>query len=216
MTVSVGTLAAAVLLTVTTATPAPANEGWRLDLGAGASALALDDGLADYRWDVQPSAALQLHAAALRNRWSLGVNLQTTSTVQQTGIPGETVAPEVALHSLELQASWRIAQWQGIQLWGQAHGGRLLMRYEPDQLLLNAPGVGEPVAIDFSAVNEWTGGFAASLRREFFSNFALAAELRHSSFALDASHRRGDEIVQQREGFNNWSLGLSASWLLDL
>jgi hypothetical protein len=209
-------LAALVLLLVASATPAPADDGWRLDLGAGASALVFDEGLANYRWDVQPATALQMHASALRNRWALGLNLQTTSTVQHSGVPGETVAPHVALHSLELHASWRIVQWQGIQLWGQAHGGRMLMRYEPDQLIFSAPGGGRPITVDFAPVNEWTGGLAASLRREFFSNLALAAQLTLSSFALDTSHRSGDEIIQQREGFHNWSLGISASWLLDL
>ncbi|RKZ13110.1 hypothetical protein DRQ32_02315 [bacterium] len=213
---AVGILAALALLLVAPATAAPADDGWRLDLGAGASALVFDEELANYRWDVQPTAALQLHASALRSRWALGLNVQTTSTVQQSGIPGETIAPQVALHSLELHAAWRIVQWQGFQLWGQAHGGRITMRYEPDQLLFTAPGGGEAIAVDFAPVNEWTGGLAASVRREFFSNLALAAQLTHSSFALDTSHRSGDEIIQQREGFHNWSLGLSASWLLDL
>jgi len=211
-----GILGAVLLLMVTFVTPAPAEDGWRLDLGVGVSALALDQALSDYRWETQPKAALGAHASALNKRWALGLDLRTTSTVQQSGIPGEPTAPRVALHSLELNASFRVAQWKGIQLWGQAHGGRMMMRYEPEQLLFSPPGGGEAIAVDYAPVNEWTGGLAAALRREFFGNLAFAAQLRHSSFSLDTSHRRGDEIVQQRQSFHNWSLGLSASWLLDL
>lgn len=204
------------LLLVTSARPAPADDGWRLDLGAGVAALALDPELSDYRWDVGPSAVAQLHASALWKRWNFGLGLSTSSTLQQSGIPGETIAPRVALHSLELHAAFRVAQWQGIELWGQAHGGRLLMRYDPEQLLFASPGGGDPIAVAYDPIDEWTGGLAASLRREFFGNLALAAQLTHSSFALDTSHRRGDEIVRQRQGFHNWSLGISASWLLDI
>jgi hypothetical protein len=204
------------LLLAAPARPAPAQESWRLDLGAGVAALAWDEQLSDYRWDVRPSAALQLHASALHGPWALGLGLGTTSTLQESGIPGETLAPRVALHTLELHAAFRVAQWQGIQLWGQAHGGRLMMRYEPDQFSFAVPGGGEPIVVDYAPVDEWTGGLAASLRREFFGNLALAAQLTHSSFALDTSHRRGDEIVHERQGFHNWSLGISASWLLGI
>ncbi len=201
---------------LSTASPAPADDGWRLDVGAGVHALLLDESLRDYRWNVEPSSVLGVHAAALHGSWALGLDLRTTSTVQQSGIPGDLTAPRVDLHSLELDAGFRVLQWQGLQLWGEAHGGRMMMRYEPNQLQFSPPGGGDPIAVDFAPVNEWTGGLAASLRREFFGSLALAAQVRHSSFALNTSHRRGDEIVQERQGFHNWSLGISASWLLDL
>ena len=45
---------------------------------------------------------------------------------------------------------------------------------------------------------------------------ALALQIGRTSFSLDTSHRRGGEIVEQRQSFHSWSLGLQVSWLLGL
>lgn len=210
-------LIAAALLLLACANPAPAEDlGWRLDLGAGAGAILFDEDLRDYRWEIGPTPAVVVRASALRDRYAIGLTYGTTRTVQATGLPSASTDPRVALHSVEARASARILQWQGVELLGQVQGGRLMMRYEPDYLLLTPPGGGNPIRVEFTPIHEWTGGFGAALRHEFQGVFALTAEAMLTSFALDTSHRRGDEIVEQRERFHNWSLGLSASWLLDL
>lgn len=198
------------------ATRAEATEGWRLDLGAGVTAMVYDDGLADFRWDVRPHSALTARALALRERWAMGLILRATSTSQATGLAGAPDSPRVSLNSIELQAAYRLLEWRRVQLWTQAQGGRLMMRYSPEHLAVSPLGGSNPVEVDLAPIDEWTGGLSAALRREFFGTMALSAQLGYWTFALDTSHRRGSGIVQERRGFSNWSVGLSASWLLDL
>lgn len=205
------------LLLLAFATPAPAEDsGWRLDLGATAGAIQLDQDLRDYRWDTGPIPAYTLQAQALHGRYGLGLAYGTSQTVQGTGIPGESTQPRVDLHSFEARASARILQWAGMEFWGQLYGGRILMQYQPESLVLSAPGGGAPIEVHFDPIHEWTGGIGASIRHEFQGVFALSAQAGYSTFALDTAHRRGLEIVEQRDRFHNWSLGLGASWLLDL
>lgn len=198
------------------ATRAVAANGWRMDLGAGVTAIVYDGGLADYRWDVRPHSALCVHASALRERWAMGVILRTTSTSQATGLAGTPDSPRVSLNCVEVQTAYRLFEWRRVQLWTQAQGGRLMMRYSPERLSVSPPDGSGPIEIDFAPIDEWTGGFSAALRREFFGTMALSARVGYWAFSLDTSHRRGSEIVQERRGFSNWCLGLSASWLLDL
>ena len=195
---------------------AVAADGWRLDLGAGVTAMVYDAALADYRWDVRPHSALCAHALALHDRYALGMMVRTTSTSQATGLAGTLDSPRVSLNSVELQAAYRLLQWRRVQLWARAQGGRLMMRYSPRSMLISPPDGSAPIEVDFAPIDEWTGGFSAALRREFFGTMALSAQLGYWTFGLDTSHRRGSEIVRERRGFSNWSLGLSASWLLDL
>ena len=42
--------------------------------------------------------------------------------------------------------------------------------------------------------------------------WALALSAEASTFALDTAHRRGDEIVYQRDRFWNWSARLAVTW----
>ena len=211
------TIATHALVTVVSATPVRAEDtGWRLGLGMGVGASVLDPDLDNYRWDVSPATVVDASASAIRGRWAAGLNARTTATVQATGIPGESAAPEVDLHMIEAHAAVRALAWYGIELWGNAHGGRMFLRYEPDSLFLASPTGGAPIRVRFAPIDEWTAGFGASLRREFSGRFAVAAQATNSFFALDTSHRRNGEIVEQRETFHNWSIGLSASWLLEL
>ncbi len=209
-------LSVAVMALTLCSARAAAAEGWRMDLGAGVTAMVYDDALADFRWDVRPHSALTAHALALHGRWEGGLILRTTSTSQASGLASAPTSPQVSLNSVELRAAYRILQWQSVQLWAQVQGGKLMMRYSPQRLLLSPPDGSDPVEVDFAPIDEWTGGFSAALRREFFGTMALSAQLGYWTFALDTSHRRGTEIVRQRRGFSNWGLGLSASWLLDL
>lgn len=92
----------------------------------------------------------------------------------------------------------------------------MFVRYDPGTMLIDSPVGGTPIEVEFAPINEWTAGLGASLRREFFGNFAMAVRATHSVFALDTAHRKNGEIVEERQAFHNWSFGLSASLLLDL
>lgn len=192
------------------------ESGWRLDLGAGVGAWLLDADLGDYRWQTTPSTVVDAHASLLRGRWALGLDLRTTATVQQTGLPGVSVAPDVDLDMFEVHGAFRALDFLGMQLWGRAHAGRMHVRYEPGSMLFDNPAGGTPIEVEFAPINEWIAGAGVSLRREFMGRVALAAQATNSIFALDTNHRRNDEIIQEREIFQNWSFGIGASWLLDL
>lgn len=192
------------------------EDGWRLDLGAGVGAWLLDTDLDDYRWQTTPSTVVEGHASLLRDRWAFGLDLRTTATVQQTGLPGVSQAPDVDLNMFEAHGAFRALEFFGMELWGRAHAGRMFVRYQPDRLSFDNPTGGAPIEVEFSPIDEWIAGAGLSLRREFAGRFALSGQAMHSVFALDTAHRRNDEIVRERETFQNWSFGIGASWLLDL
>jgi hypothetical protein len=192
------------------------EDGWRLDLGAGVGAWLLDPDLEDYRWQTTPSTVVEGHASLVRGRWAFGLDARTTATVQQTGLPGVSEAPDVDLNMFEVHGAFRALRFYGTELWGRAHAGRMHVRYQPDRLSFDNPAGGAPIDVEFSPINEWIAGAGLSLRREFVGRFALAGQVTHSVFALDTAHRRNDEIIRERQTFQNWSFGIGASWLLDL
>ena len=192
------------------------DSGWRLGLGVGGGALLLDQDLANFRWDTGPIGVWGISGRALTGRWSLGLGLQASSTVQASGIPGETVAPEVELLSARLTAAYRVAEAAGFELWANAHGGRLHMSWSPDHLFFDPLGSGELVEVRYAPIDEWVGGLGMAFRREFASRVALALQIERTSFSLDTAHRRGSEIIEERQAFHSWGLGLQVSWLLGL
>ena len=54
------------------------------------------------------------------------------------------------------------------------------------------------------------------LRGTLPQQLALAVQAEQSTFALDTAHRRGSEIVFDRERFYSWSFWLQVSWTLGL
>lgn len=187
---------------------------WRLSIAPSIGAIALDSHLADYRWDtslsMQPGLRVGVHharfATALRTAWS--------GTEQATGVPGESAAPSVNLTQVDLALEGRMATLAGIEMWASGHGGRLFLGYEPDEMTVDAGG--SPVTVSFDAITEWCYGFGVSFRRDVARHLALGLQLDQTTFSLDTAHRSGDEIVEARESFSNWSLSLALLGFMDL
>lgn len=174
----------------------------------------LDSHLADYRWDtsvsVQPGLRIGVHhsrySAALRTAWS--------ATDQPTGIIGETTVPRVHMTQLDLAFEGRITSFASVELWGSAHGGRMFLGYEPEQMTVDAGG--SPLTVSFDPIDEWCYGAGIAFRRDLARHLALGLQLDGTGFQLDTSHRNGSEIVESRESFINWSLSLAILGFMDL
>lgn len=203
------------------ATPVRADDGatenteWRLGIGPLLGGLAFDPSLENYRWDVSPSLQAGLQATLYHGRFAAGARAWRAQTTQATGFPGDSQAPRVALTSVECVAQGRIVSYRGVEFWGAAHGGRLFLAYDPDQLTVDA-GIGAPITVAFDSIAEWNYGFGIEIRGDLTPQLALALQADRSSFSLDTAHRSGTEIVEARERFDQWSLRVQASWLWNL
>jgi hypothetical protein len=91
----------------------------------------------------------------------------------------------------------------------------LFLAYDPDQLTLDV-GAGTPITVAFDSIAEWDYGFGIEIRGDLTAQLALALQAERSSFSLDTAHRSGDEIVETRERFDQWSLRLQAAWFWTL
>jgi len=188
----------------------------RLAIGAIIGGLAFDPGLDDYRWDVSPTMQSGAQATLYWKWLAAGARVWRAHTTQASGIPGESQAPRVNLTGIELTAGARALSIRGVELWGSAHAGRLLLGYDPDQLTFDSGGIGEPITVAYQPIDEWDVGAGIELRREIARQMSLALETTVTSFALDTAHRRGNEIVEARERFYAWNLRFEVAWLVDL
>jgi hypothetical protein len=195
--------------------PRDAAPTWRVGVGALVGALAFDASLDDYRWDVDPALQTGAQAVVFRGRFGAGARLWRAHTTQATGIPGETQSPRVNLTALEALAQGRIVSYRGVALWGLVHGGRLFLAYDPDQMTVD-PGVGAPITVAFESIDEWDYGLGVEIRGDLTAQLALGLQAEWTSFSLDTAHRRGDEIVESRERFDQWSLRAQVSWSWNL
>jgi len=188
----------------------------RLAIGAIIGGIAFDPSLDDYRWDVSPAMQSGAQATLYWKRLAAGARLWRAHTTQASGIPGETQAPRVNLTGVEFTAGARALSIRGVELWGSAYAGRLLLGYDPDQLTFDSGGIGEPITVAYQPIDEWDVGAGIALRREIARQMSLALETTATSFALDTAHRRGSEIVEARERFYTWNLRFEVAWLIDL
>lgn len=200
-------------------TSAPVDDAvtptWQLGVGPMIGGLTFDPNLDNYRWDIGPTLQTGAQAMLYRGRLATGARAWFTRTTQASGIPGETEAPRVNVTAIEWVGGGRVASYRGVELWGAVHGGRLFLTYDPDQMTFD-PGVGEPITVAFDSISEWDYGFGAEIRGALTAQLALALQAEVSSFSLDTAHRSGDEIVESRERFDQWSLRLQLAWLLSL
>jgi hypothetical protein len=202
-----GALAFAALLAV----PAAADP-WQLEVGPMAGAVGLDPALANYRWDTQPSLQSGLETAVGRGNWRLGLRYLRSETTQATGLAGAYADPTVKLTSAELVVRYVLARPLGVEILAAGHGGWLHLGYTPDRLAFDPGGAAGTVTVEYAPLDEPVLGGGLALQKGFGRHWALALAADASTFALDTSHRRGDEIVRQRERFWNWSARLAVAW----
>ena len=192
-----------------------AGSDWQLAIGPLIGATALDQSLANYRWDTRPALQSGVQATLYRGRFGAGVRVLRSQTTQGSGILGATEAPQVNLTSFDIIGEARVVRYLGAELWGTAHTGLLHLGYDPDQIVFD-PGAGGPITVAYDPISEWDFGLGLEVRRELMTHMALSLQAEGSTFALDTARRRGNEIVQSRERFYGWSLRLQVSWLLNL
>lgn len=206
------------LLVLLMSTGAVAGERaeWWLAAGLGAGAVSPDQSLTNYRWDTTPTALYALEATAGRGRVAAGLRLSRWNTSQGTGLALADSDPQVRLTAMDFVGQVRVVEMAGWQLWGTALVGQLGIRYTPDQAVIPTGVPGGDITVQYDPIDELNLGLGLALRRDFGrrANVALVAE--QSRFSLDTSHRRGDEIVSERQEFVNWSFRLQVSWVLDL
>jgi len=205
------TLLRALVLTVLLAGTAAA-EPWQLEIGPVAGAVSLDPALANYRWDTQPSLQSGLETSVGQGRWRLGLRYLRSETTQGTGLAGAYADPTVKLTNAEVVASYTVARPWGIEIRAAGHAGWLHLGYTPDQLDFEPGGAASTVTVNYEPLDEPVLGGGLALGHGLGRNWAMALAVDASTFALDTSHRRGDEIVQQRERFWNWSARLVVAW----
>lgn len=196
--------------------PSSAPGSWWIAAGPSAGSLSLDTDLADYRWDVTPAAVWGAQAIAGRSGLAFGLRSWRTNTTQGTGLQGETRDPVVHLTSLEAVGQLRLARFLGSELWGGVQAGLLRVAYEPDSFTFEAGGGAGPVTVNYKDIDAWNLGLGLEWRRPLARRLTLAVQVERSSFALDTSHRRGDEIVDERDRFANWAARLQMAWLWSL
>jgi hypothetical protein len=192
--------------------PRPAQ--WWLAIGPSLGGMSLDTQLANYSWDVQPRVVWGIQTIAGYGRAAAGLSIWRSSTRQATNLPGDNRAVGVNLTGAELTGQFRVATLVGVGFWARAHGGRLHLGYDPDNLDFSVADGGPTVTVHYRSQDEWIYGLGLELRRNLMTNTAIAVQLEQSRFGLETSHRRGDTIVEQREVFDSWSLRLQFAWIL--
>lgn len=204
-------LAGALALAGTPAGIAAPGSGPWLEAGAALGGLALDEDLADYRWDTSPATQWGARVLAGRGPFALGLGAWRSGTTQDTGLPGEVPPLAVSVSAVALTGLVRVATplgWE-LRLGGQA--GRLHAGWEPASLKVDT-GAGEPVDVVFEDIDEWLVGVTAEVQRELGRGLVAVAQADWSSFSLETAHRRGDAIVEQRERFGAWSARVQVGW----
>jgi hypothetical protein len=215
----------ALMLLASIAAPARAQSGgddvaarpaWRVSVAPTVGALVFDADLANYRWDTGVAWQPGLRAALHRSSFAAGVHAAWSATSQATGIPGESTVPDVHLTEVELVLEAQVARVRGVELWASGHGGRLYLGYDPDHLTVDMGGLSEPITVDYEPITEWCYGFGIEFRYAVARQLALGLQLEQTGFQLDTAHRSGNEIVESRERFMNWSLSLAVLGFADL
>jgi len=193
---------------------APARSATRwFSVGVMSGSTRLDDGLADFQWDVRPRMDWGAQALAGRGRFAAGLRLWRTQTTQQIDPSDPAAAARVHGTSSELVGRARLAGVAGCDVMAIGSTGLLRLGYDPDRVSITPPGGGAPVAVDLAPINAWIGGAGIAVRRPLLGPWAAGAELDHRFFALDTAHRNGSVIEYERRTFGDWSARLELAWV---
>ena len=190
----------------TFAAPAlPAEEG-DVVVGPWIGAIALDAHLSDYRWDTTARPVWGLTALGRFDRFAVGARGWRASTSQATGIPGDDREFRVSLTGIDALGEVRLARFVGARLLATGSVGLVRFAWSPRELVVDTGG--GPVTVVAEPIGELTYGGGMAVRRAIAWGFEGGAAIEHSRFSLETSHRRGDEIVTERESFGSWTARL--------
>lgn len=198
------------------------NQSWWLAGSLAAGAVSPDQDLADFRWVTTPASLYAVQAVAGHGRLAGGLRFSRWATTQGTGLPtvpgGQPAGadPEVLLRHVDLIGQVRAISWQGWEVWGTALAGRVRLTYTPDQLTLSNGGTGGDLTVNYEPITETNLGLGLELKRALGRRLSTSLAAERTGFGLETSHRRGAEIVRERQTFNNWNLRLQVAWVFDL
>ena len=195
---------AAMLAAAGLAVPDAAPATTRVAIGPWAGVLVLDDHLADYRWETDPRPVWGLSGVAAAGRLAGGARLWRASTRQATGLPGDTRTFSVTLTGVEGTGEVTLLEALGFRLGATGSGGVIRFAWSPRELTID-DGPGGPVVVQADPIDEATAGAGLVLRRRLPLGLEAAIAGERTWFALDTSHRRGAEIVTERETFGSWT-----------
>ena len=140
------------------------------------------------------------------------MRLLRSGNEQELGAESSVPTASVSMTSLELLGRGRVVSFLGNDVVAMASIGRLNMGFDPDRVTVDPGGFAAPVEVELASINEWIYGAGLGVQRTFLQRWNAGLELDHRIFGLDTAHRKGDEIVFERETVGSWSARLGV-WL---
>jgi hypothetical protein len=191
--------------------PEPIEGARALRYGLSAGGLLLDEELANYGWDTSVRPAWAVTVALSGKRHSTGLRISRSATTQSFGdLGGEAAHPDVSLTAAVGFAELDALRFSGFDLSTLASVGMLHAGYSPDQLTFDVDG-GESLSVEFEPLTEPVAGVGLAIGRALGRHFEVDLRGERSWFWLDTSHRRGEEIVNERRSFGTWTIALGLS-----
>ncbi len=183
-----------------------------LTLAVAGGSMVFDDHLADYGWQSHPGSYRGGELRSRHGAWSGGLQVWRARGLQSLMIEEQDLSPELSLTGVDLVIGARLIRAWGNELWLDGQLGRLRIAYDPERLSLADLGLGVTDVVEFAPITEWCAGGRLALGRTLGRNLGLNLAADYLGFALDTVHRRGNEILKDRETFGNWRLSLAVSW----
>lgn len=185
----------------------------RITLGVLGGVTQPDPGLSDFRWDVSARPVWGAQALVDVGPATVGLRLKRFATTQGTGLPDAPPDPAVRVTTVDALSELSLVSLPFGRLLGRASLGRMHLGYDPDRLLVDSPGLPEPIEVAYEEIDEWVYGLGGGLRRPLGPT-SLTLVVDRTWFSLDTAHRNGAEIEYERRSFGSWDarLELSVSW----
>lgn len=193
---------------------APAHADTAIGVSPYAGARALDAALDDYRWDVGPSRLIGAEAWARFARLEAALAVERSSTVQATGLPGESQGPRVDLTQIALRLRARVVSAGPVHLRAGAGLGRLHLGWDPDRAAFAIDGIADPVEVRYTPIDTWRTELEAGARIALPGPVDLVLASTWAHFDLATSHRSADAIVERDETFSTFDARIHLSWSL--
>jgi len=185
------------------AAPAGGTGDRWLSLAALGGVTLPDRSLDDYQWQIAPHSSWGAEALVGRGAWAAGLRTWTTATHQEVGAPGAPSTTRVSTTSWEAVARSTVASVRAISVSLGASVGRVRLAYAPDRVTIAT--AGGPLEVAFAPVTDWVGGAGLGFQRPLGPRWRAGLQVEHRIFALDTAHRSGDQIIEERSTFGDWS-----------